>query len=239
MKKIHKKKKKLLLAIIFVLVLYPVYSGREEGKFARERESMVKNQIETRGIIDPQVLRAMRKVRRHLFVPERLRRLAYIDSPLPIGYKQTISQPFIVAYMTEAAQLKNGDRVLEIGTGSGYQAAVLAEIVDHVYTIEIVKELADSALEKLKKFGYYNVTVKWGDGYKGWPEHAPFDAIIVTASPSEVPEELVKQLKVGGRMVVPIGSFFQELYLIERTESGIQKNKLVPVRFVPMIHPEE
>ncbi|NQT47334.1 MAG: protein-L-isoaspartate(D-aspartate) O-methyltransferase [Candidatus Omnitrophica bacterium] len=226
---------RILLAIALVSFLYPV-SLEGEDDFAEERNFMVKNQIEARGIKDPRVLQAMKEVKRHLFVPKTLREWAYTDSPLPIGLKQTISQPFIVAYMSEAAHLKETDCVLEIGTGSGYQAAILARIADHVYTIEILKELADSASERLKKLGYDNVTVKCGDGYKGWPEHAPFDAIIVTAAPSKIPEELVKQLKVGGRMVVPIGSFYQELYLIEKTESGIRKTKLFPVRFVPMVH---
>jgi len=226
---------RLLLAIALVSFLYPV-SLEGENDFTEKRNFMVKNQIEARGIKDPRVLQVMKEVKRHLFVPKTLRKWAYTDSPLPIGLKQTISQPFIVAYMSEAARLKETDRVLEIGTGSGYQAAILAQIADHVYTIEILKELADSASERLEKLGYDNVTVKCGDGYKGWPEHAPFDAIIVTAAPPKIPEELVKQLKVGGRMVVPIGSFYQELYLIEKTESGIRKTKLFPVRFVPMVY---
>ena len=164
---------------------------------------------------------------------------AYNDSPLPIGYGQTISQPYIVAYMTQAARLFPDDRVLEIGTGSGYQAAVLAEIVKEVYTIEILKPLADTARARLEEMGYRNIKVKHGDGYKGWKEYAPYDAIIVTAAPDEVPEELVRQLKIGGRMVVPIGSFFQELYLITKTESGIKQELLLPVVFVPMIHPSD
>ncbi len=196
---------------------------------------MVETQIAHRGISDQKVLDAIYKVKRHLFVPERLKKLAYEDHPLPIGYGQTISQPYIVAYMTEVANLKKGDRVLEIGTGSGYQAAVLAEIVKEVYTIEIIKPLADTARQRLKDLGYKNIYVKHGDGYLGWPEFMPYDAIIVTAAPNEVPEKLVEQLKVGGRMVVPIGSFYQELYLITKTEEGIRKQTLLPVRFVPMV----
>ncbi len=213
-----------------------VIAQEEAGDlFAAKREKMANEQIRARGISDIRVLAAMQEARRHLFVPPELRTLAYEDMPLPIGYGQTISQPYIVAYMTEAAQLKFSDRVLEIGTGSGYQAAILAEIVKEVYTIEILQPLAESAKARLAELGYKNVSVKWGDGYKGWPEYAPFDAIIVTAAPSEIPQELVNQLKTGGRMVVPIGSVFQELYLIVRTESGITKKSLLPVRFVPMV----
>jgi len=199
---------------------------------------MVQRQLKTRGISDRTVLEVMGQVKRHLFVPPELWEVAYEDTPLPIGYDQTISQPYIVAYMTEAAELKPDDRVLEIGTGSGYQAAVLAEIVKEVYTIEILKPLADSAREKLERLGYRNIKVKWGDGYKGWPEYAPFDAIVVTAAPDSIPQDLIKQLKIGGKMVVPVGSFFQELYLIVRKEKGIEKKALLPVRFVPMVHGE-
>lgn len=233
-------KKKRLIILFFALVLINLFYSLPsygEDDFTEERNFMVESQIEARGIKDIRVLKAMRQVKRHLFVPTIAQKWAYKDSPLLIGFGQTISQPFIVAYMSEVARLKETDRALEIGTGSGYQAAILAEIVDHVYTIEIVKELALSATERLKKLGYDDVTVKWGDGYKGWLEHAPFDVIIVTAAPSEVPEELANQLKVGGRMVIPIGDFYQELYLIEKTESGIRKTKLFPVRFVPMVHP--
>ena len=205
-----------------------------EDVFAAKRQRMVQNQIRDRGISDEKVLEAMMKVERHLFVPGELRRLSYEDTPLPIGYGQTISQPYIVAYMTEAAQLDAEDRVLEIGTGSGYQAAVLAEIVKDVYTIEILEPLADSARHRLETMGYENIKVKCGDGYEGWPEHAPFDSIIVTAAPPELPEDLIGQLKMGGRMVVPVGSIQQELYLIVRTESGFDKKPLLPVIFVPM-----
>ena len=201
----------------------------------QQRQHMVRQQIEARGVKDPAVLAAMLKVKRHLFVPKNLAHSAYTDGPLPIGHQQTISQPFIVAYMTEVLRLKKADRVLEIGTGSGYQAAILAEIVDEVYSIEIIAALAASAESLLKELGYTNVTVKAGDGYQGWPEHAPFDAIIVTAAPPNIPQALVEQLKIGGRMVVPVGTLFQELLLIEKTADGIVTQNLIPVRFVPMV----
>ena len=227
---------KLLFSALIALVLTNSGIALEESVFELNRQEMVKTQLETRGITDAKVLKAMRKVKRHLFVPTHQLISAYNDSPLPIGYGQTISQPYIVAYMTQAARLFPDDRVLEIGTGSGYQAAVLAELVKEVYTIEILKPLADTARVRLEELGYRNIKVKHGDGYKGWKEYAPYDAIIVTAAPDEVPEELVRQLKVGGRMVVPIGSFFQELYLITKRESGIKQELLLPVVFVPMIH---
>lgn len=227
---------KLLFSALIALVLTNSGIALEESVFELNRQEMVKTQLETRGITDAKVLKAMRKVKRHLFVPTHQLISAYNDSPLPIGYGQTISQPYIVAYMTQAARLLPDDRVLEIGTGSGYQAAVLAELVKEVYTIEILKPLADTARVRLEELGYRNIKVKHGDGYKGWKEYAPYDAIIVTAAPDEVPEELVRQLKVGGRMVVPIGSFFQELYLITKRESGIKQELLLPVVFVPMIH---
>ena len=211
---------------------FRLQGGTED--YARARERMVEEQIEARGIKDSLVLAAMRKVPRHLFVPERYRSEAYADHPLPIGYGQTISQPYIVAYMTEALRLKGGEKVLEIGTGSGYQAAVLAEIADSVFTIEIIPELAESARERLRRLGYKNIFVLCGDGYRGWPEHAPFDAIIVTAAPDHIPGPLVEQLKVGGRMVIPVGSVYQELFLVVKTERGVEKRSLLPVRFVPM-----
>ena len=196
------------------------------------------HQLKIYGIADSAVLEVMQKVKRHLFVEPSVQEYAYEDSPLPIGHDQTISQPYIVAYMTEAAGLKKSDRVLEIGTGSGYQAAILAEMVKEVYTIEIVKELAEDAKKRLKSLGYQNVSVRHGDGYAGWPEKAPFDAILVTAAPDRVPKNLLEQLAMGGRMVVPIGSFFQDLYLYTKTEKGIEKKKLLPVRFVPMVSKE-
>ncbi len=229
--------KKVFFCALLTAVLCNACVVSKEETFALSRQRMLKEQIERRGITDKRVLDAMRKVKRHLFVPAYLRHVAYEDKPLPIGHGQTISQPYIVAYMTRAVRVGPNDRILEIGTGSGYQAAVLAEIAKEVYTIEILQPLADSARLRLKKMGYKNVKVKLGDGYKGWREYAPFDAIIVTAAPSEIPEELASQLKTGGRMVVPIGLFYQELYLITRTESGFKKEVLLPVAFVPLIHP--
>ena len=212
----------------------------DERALDLQRDTMVKNQLEQRGIQNSMVLQAMRKVKRHLFVPFYAAHFAYQDSPLPIGHGQTISQPFIVAYMTEALHLKPEDRVLEIGTGSGYQAAILAEIVKEVYTIEIVPELAKEAEKRLQKLGYTNIKVKYGDGYQGWPEHQPFDAIIITAAPDAIPPKLVEQLKnPGGRMIVPVGSAYQELILLEKTERGIEQKRLMPVRFVPMVREKD
>jgi protein-L-isoaspartate(D-aspartate) O-methyltransferase len=197
---------------------------------------MVNTQIRARGITDKQVLQAMTKVPRHLFVPEPYTASAYEDMPLPIGLDQTISQPYIVAFMTEALMLKATDRVLEIGTGSGYQAAILAEICDSVYTIDIFKQLADRARQILDKLGYKNIIVKHGDGYKGWPEHAPFDAIIVTCAPSNIPDPLKDQLAEGGRMIIPVGdSGIQQLVLLVRRNGNILEESVLPVRFVPMI----
>lgn len=209
-------------------------ADKREVDWQVRREQMVSAQIAARGVDDPQVLTAMGKVPRHEFVPPDSRALAYIDSPLPIGYGQTISQPFIVAFMTEVAQVGPGDRVLEIGTGSGYQAAVLAEIAKEVYSIEIVEPLAESAAETLQRLGYENVTVETGDGYQGWPEKAPFDAILVTAAPPTVPPPLLDQLNIGGHLVMPVGSFNQQLVRITKTEQGTTREVLLPVRFVPM-----
>jgi len=226
----------MMKVLLVIILLSTTVFAQEIDTFDAKRQEMISHQIKNRGITDGKVLEAMEKVRRHLFVPDALRGMAYEDRPLPIGYDQTISQPYIVAYMTQAARPRPDDRVLEIGTGSGYQAAILAEIVKEVYTIEIIKPLADSASSRLLDMGYQNVKVKWGDGYEGWVEYAPFDTIIVTAAPSEIPENLIDQLKIGGRMVIPIGTFFQELYLITRTESGFDKKPILPVRFVPMVH---
>ena len=208
-------------------------------QWSLKRRLMVEAQIESRGVKDQRVLEAMKKVERHKFVPAPFTLDAYSDSPLPIGHDQTISQPYIVAYMTEAAQLKAGDRVLEIGTGSGYQAAILAELVKEVYTIEILPELADSARSILRTLRYNNVWVKTGDGYKGWSEHQPFDAIIVTAAPPNIPEALIEQLNLNGRMILPVGEFYQELVLIKKTDQGLLKERLIPVRFVPMVSQDE
>jgi protein-L-isoaspartate(D-aspartate) O-methyltransferase len=196
---------------------------------------MVRTQIAGRGVRDARVLEAMRTVPRHRFVPQRHAKEAYADHPLPIGHDQTISQPYIVAYMTEALGLRGDERVLEIGTGSGYQAAVLSVLVREVYSMEILRPLAEEASERLTRLGYDNVTVLCGDGYLGWPDKAPFDAIIVTAAPPQVPQALVDQLKVGGRMVVPVGKGEQELVRITRTEEGVSRESLLPVRFVPMV----
>jgi protein-L-isoaspartate(D-aspartate) O-methyltransferase len=195
---------------------------------------MVKRQIEARGVKDPLVLKAMRKVPRHEFVPDRQKSQAYADHPLSIGLDQTISQPYIVAFMTEALMIKPGDKVLEIGTGSGYQAAVLGEITKNVYSIEILCDLEKRARRDLDRLGYKHVITKCGDGYQGWTEHAPFDAVIVTAAPDHVPRPLIDQLKIGGRLVIPVGSWFQELIRITRTRDGKKEERLLGVRFVPM-----
>jgi protein-L-isoaspartate(D-aspartate) O-methyltransferase len=195
---------------------------------------MVQEQIERRGVSDPLVLEAMRCVPRHLFVPPDLRDRAYDDKPLPIGSGQTISQPFIVAYMTEAARVRQGDRVLEIGAGSGYQAAVLATIGARVFSLEILPEVADATRAALQAARIAGVEVRTGDGYHGWPEEAPFDAILVTAAPETTPEPLVGQLAEGGRLIVPVGAGSQELLRLTRTASGLLRESLLPVRFVPM-----
>jgi len=202
--------------------------------FAAARAHMVERQIEARGVTDPRVLAALRKVPRHEFVPAFVRGGAYADSALPLSHGQTISQPYIVAVMTELAALGPDAKVLEVGTGSGYQAAVLAEVAKEVYTIEIIGALAEAAQATLTRLGYGNVAVRHGDGYQGWPEHAPFDAILVTAAPPEVPEPLRQQLAVGGRLVIPVGERYQELRVIERTAQGFTERDVFPVRFVPM-----
>jgi protein-L-isoaspartate(D-aspartate) O-methyltransferase len=196
---------------------------------------MVEEQIIARGIRDKAVLEAMKKTPRHRFVPESHRRLSYEDHPLPIGQGQTISQPFIVAYMTEAAEISAQDKTLEIGTGSGYQAAILGAIAKEVYSIEIIPELAERARRTLEELGYKNVHVKTGNGYLGWPEQAPFDVIIVTAAPDEIPKALVEQLAVNGKMVIPVGTAAQEMVIITKTRSGVVEKRTLPVRFVPMV----
>ena len=199
------------------------------------RREMVRAQLKARDITDGAVLAVMERVPRHLFVPESERFRAYADHPLPIGLRQTISQPYIVAYMTQALQVEEGDRVLEIGTGSGYQAAVLSHLAAEVYSIEILPALAEQAGERLSVLGYDNVRVRAGDGYFGWPEHAPFDGIMVTAAPDHVPPRLVEQLGPGGRLVMPVGESYQELIRITRDEGGeTALERLLPVRFVPM-----
>jgi protein-L-isoaspartate(D-aspartate) O-methyltransferase len=209
--------------------------SENDNGFTGPRESMVDIQIQARGVRDEKVLQAMRKVPRHFFVPDDLKPYAYADEPLPIGEGQTISQPYIVAYMTEALELKGHERVLEVGTGSGYQTAILAEIVKQVYTIEIVGLLSSRAEEVLHRLGYTNVRFKISDGTFGWQENAPYDAIMVTAAPPSVPKRLEEQLSLSGRMIIPVGEGFQELILITREKRHFKKKKLLPVRFVPLI----
>jgi protein-L-isoaspartate(D-aspartate) O-methyltransferase len=202
---------------------------------AAERQKMVQEQLKPRGIHDDRVLAAMAKVPREEFVPENLRAQSYADSAIPIGHDQTISQPFIVAFMTEQLHPQPTDRVLEIGTGSGYQTAVLAELVKDVYTIEIIEPLAKDASARLARLGYNNAHVKIGDGYQGWPEVAPFDAIIVTCAPDKVPQPLTQQLKEGGRMIIPVGTGLdQQLFLLEKKEGQLAERAILPVRFVQM-----
>jgi protein-L-isoaspartate(D-aspartate) O-methyltransferase len=211
--------------------------GPGQDAFAAARERMVSEQIAARGVRASSVLAAMRQVPRHLFVPPALQSEAYDDYPLPIGHGQTISQPYIVALMTELARPDPGARALEIGTGCGYQAAVLARVVRHVFTIEIVEELARDAKDRLARLGVANVTARAGDGYEGWPAEAPFDIILVTAAPETLPRALVDQLKPGGRLVIPVGPLdFQQLQVVEKDASGrTRTTDVVPVRFVPMI----
>ena len=214
-------------------------ADRAEKTFARMRDHMVSAQIEGRGVRNPRVLAAMRKVPRHLFVSEGSRTEAYEDYPLPIGRGQTISQPYIVGLMSELMRLTGSERVLEIGTGSGYQAAVLAELAAEVYTMEIIPELAESAEHILAEMGYTNIHVRCGNGYAGWPEAAPFDAVMVTAAPDRIPQALVDQLKPGGRIVIPVGSGSQELILGVKTDKGLDTETIIPVRFVPMVGKEK
>ncbi len=221
------------MILLFVFLSYSVKDVKDVYEPYRKR--MVEEQIIARGISDSLVINAMLTVKRHFFVPVNLMQFAYNDRPLPIGQGQTISQPYIVALMTELLEVNKTHRVLEVGTGSGYQAAILSLLADSVFTIEIIPELADYAKERLEQLGYKNVVVKSGDGYKGWEEHAPFDGIIVTCAPDEVPPLLLEQLRTGGRMVIPVGSYYQELLLITKDSSGISKESIVPVRFVPMI----
>jgi len=205
------------------------------ANFGTERQRMVQQQLMTRGITDARVLATMAKMPREEFVPPESRAASYEDGPLQIGHGQTISQPYIVAFMTEQLRPKASDRVLEIGTGSGYQAAILAGLVKDVYTIEIIEALAKDAEATLQRLGYKNVHVRVGDGYRGWPEYAPFDAITVTCAPDHVPQPLIDQLKEGGRMIIPVGGFGnQELYLLEKKNGQLQRRSVLPVRFVPM-----
>ena len=203
-------------------------------KFELQRRQMVEYQIRDRGIEDERVLAAMLQVPRHQFVDSSWMDLAYSDHPLPIGHNQTISQPYIVAYMTEAAEIATDAKVLEIGTGCGYQAAVLGEIAQEVYSIEIIPQLATRARRTLSQLGYENIEVKTGDGYQGWIEHAPYDAIIVTAAPERIPQPLIDQLAINGKMVIPVGKWHQEIFVLTKTQNGTVKERTIPVRFVPM-----
>ena len=226
------------MACALALTVYgyaPRVQVPNEGDRQAARLRMVETQIRGRGVLSRVVLDAMSRVPRHLFVPLEVRPFAYEDRPLPIGQGQTISQPYIVAYMTEALQTAPDHNVLEIGTGSGYQAAVLAELVREVYTIEIIPELADRARRRLAEAGYRNVQVRTGNGYLGWPERAPFPRIIVTAAPPEIPAALVDQLAIGGTMVIPVGTTFQEITIVTKTARGVTQEKTLPVRFVPMV----
>lgn len=227
---------RVLVSIFILLLLSPAVAAADDP-YALKRQQMVDRDIRDRGLQDSVVLKVMGKVQRHLFVDESLRSRAYGDHPLPIGEGQTISQPYVVALMTAALRLRNDDRVLEIGSGSGYQAAVLAEIAKEVYTIEIRKSLADKAAERLARLGYRNVKVKYGDGYFGWEEQAPFDAIIITAAANHIPPPLIKQLKEGGRLIVPLGStvYFQALTLATKRGGELDVEQMSPVAFVPMI----
>jgi protein-L-isoaspartate(D-aspartate) O-methyltransferase len=222
-----------LLSFIILISIPPSYP---EDIYKNKRQFMVEHDIKARGIRDQKVLEVMGKVLRHLFVDESLRNRAYEDYPLPIGEGQTISQPYVVALMTEALKLKPTDRVLEIGTGSGYQAAVLAEIVKEVYTIEIRKGLAEKAEKRFMELGYRNVKVRYADGYFGWEEHAPFDAVIITASANHIPPPLIKQLKEGGRLIIPLGStvYYQTLTLAAKKKGELELEQLTSVAFVPM-----
>ncbi len=236
-------KQKILITVSFLILPIVciqcgngtrVYESSPKGDFKVMRQRMVETQIKARGVKDPRVLSALLKVERERFVPEEYVSAAYADQPLPIGQGQTISQPYIVALMTELLELKGDEKVLEIGTGSGYQAAILAELANEVYSVEIVESLASTAKKRLLELGYRNIHVKAGDGYLGWPEAKPFDAIIVTAAPDHLPRPLIEQLKEGGRMVVPVGTYAQELKKIIKRSGKIEATDVIPVLFVPM-----
>ena len=226
----------ILLALLLAACAVGSAPGAaDEEEMARRRAAMVETQLVARDITDPLVIAAMRKVPRHLFVPPALREQAYRDSPLPIGHGQTISQPYIVALMTQLARAAPGKKALDVGTGSGYQAAILAETCDEVFSIEILCDLAEQARARLESLGYRNVHVRCGDGYAGWPEEAPFDVIVVAAAPARIPRPLVEQLAPGGRLVIPVGNVSQELVVVEKLEDGsIRQFTAGGVRFVPM-----
>lgn len=219
--------------VFYIILLITVFQITQD--YTSERKKMIRDQIVARGINDLATIKAMEAVPRHEFVPPDMAPYAYSDGPLSIGYEQTISQPYIVAYMTSSLELKKNDTVLEIGTGSGYQAAVLAEIVSQVYTIEIVEPLGKEAIQRFKELGYKNIETRIGDGYHGWKEHAPYNAIIVTANAEEIPPELINQLAEGGKLIIPVGpqNYTQQLVLAEKKKGIIKKNYLLPVRFVP------
>lgn len=232
-----------IAAVVLIMSASPGFAAQqlEEPRMAAtgdewvaQRRQMVSSQIVRRDVRQEEVLRALELVPRHLFVPSSHRGEAYADHPLPIGWGQTISQPYIVALMTELLELDSNDKVLEIGTGSGYHAAVLSRVAGKVFTIEIIEDLGLQAARTLKSLGYDNVEVKIGDGYQGWPEHAPFDAVILTAAPPELPQPLIDQLRVGGRLVVPLGAVVQDLTIYTKTADGLEKRTVAPVRFVPM-----
>ena len=226
---------------MFCPMLFLALTLIQDDPFRKQRAEMVQSQLAARDIHHKAVLEAMGKVPRHEFVPLKAREYAYEDQPLPIGEGQTISQPYIVALMTQLIRPKEGMRVLEIGTGSGYQAAVLAEIVEEVYTVEIIEPLGLRAKNDLERLGYGNVHVKIGDGYEGWAEHAPYDAILVTAAPEEIPQPLIDQLKEGGKMVIPVGpeNYIQQLLLVEKVNGKIRKQQVTDVRFVPFLRKNE
>lgn len=225
------------LLCIMVYAAFAATNTCAKESLEEQRNRMVSKQIIARGITDHRVIKAMRSVKRHLFVPDSYLPMAYNDSPLPIGYGQTISQPYIVAYMTEILDLKPSDRVLEIGTGSGYQAAILAELCGSVYTIELVPQLGEHAGALLKELGYKNITAKTGDGYRGWTEYAPFDVIIVTCSPTHIPSPLEKQLAEGGRMIIPVGEkYAQQLVYLVKKNGKLKRKAVLPVSFVPMVN---
>lgn len=236
---------RIAICISFILILsckekYKKEKGMNNiDEFYQKRLEMVELQLKGRDITDKRVLDAMLKVERHKFVPKEYQKLAYIDEPLPIGYSQTISQPYIVALMTQLLELKGDEKVLEIGTGSGYQAAILAELCKEVYTIEIIPGLGERAEKLLKELGYNNIFVKIGDGYLGWEEYAPYDGIIVTCAPDHIPQPLIDQLKDSGKMVIPVGEVFQELVLVEKKKDKIIKKNIIPVRFVPMLREKQ
>lgn len=209
-----------------------------EEDFQMRRDAMVTEQIQARGIKNSRVLDALKKVKRHIFVPQEFRSYSYNDSPLPIGKNQTISQPYIVALMTELAEIKPNHKVLEIGTGSGYQTAILAELAEKVYSVEIIQDLAEQAEAKLTNLDYKNIKIIHADGYAGHPGEAPYDAIIVTAAADELPKELIAQLKTGSRIIIPIGEYIQELYVVKKNNDGsLEQQTTIPVRFVPLVHP--